>query len=227
MIDTHRVFAFPFRDENRKQDAYWRDVGTLDAYYEANMDLVAVDPLLNMYDERWPIRTYQPNLPPPKFVFAEDARRRPPRRRPSTASSARARSSPAARCERSILGPNVPRQQLRPGRGLDPVRRRRYRPARRGPPGDHRQGRAHSGRHADRLRPRARPRARLHRQRERRRGDRQGRRRRAFPGTRAPPAAEATPRTSSLSERHGLSCLVSVTGTDRSPSQGRFFRVPS
>jgi len=69
IIDTHRIFAFPFRDENRKQDAYWRDVGTLDAYYEANMDLVAIDPLLNMYDEHWPIRTYQPILPPPKFVF--------------------------------------------------------------------------------------------------------------------------------------------------------------
>jgi len=74
MIDTHRVFAYPFMDENRKQDAYWRDVGTLDAYYEANMDLVAVDPQLNMYDQRWPIRTYQPNLPPPKFVFAEEGR---------------------------------------------------------------------------------------------------------------------------------------------------------
>jgi glucose-1-phosphate adenylyltransferase len=69
IIDSHRVYAFPFRDENRKSDAYWRDVGTLDAYYEANMDLVAIDPLLNMYDWRWPIRTYQPNLPPPKFVF--------------------------------------------------------------------------------------------------------------------------------------------------------------
>ncbi len=71
IIDTHRVFAYPFTDENRKQDAYWRDVGTLDAYYEANMDLVSVDPLLNMYDRHWPIRTYQPNFPPPKFVFAE------------------------------------------------------------------------------------------------------------------------------------------------------------
>jgi glucose-1-phosphate adenylyltransferase len=71
IIDTHRVFAFPFRDENRKQQAYWRDVGTLDAYFAANMDLVAVDPLLNFYDERWPIRTYHPNFPPPKFVFAE------------------------------------------------------------------------------------------------------------------------------------------------------------
>ena len=46
-------------------------MGTLDAYFEANMDLISVDPLLNMYDERWPIRTHHPNYPPPKFVFAE------------------------------------------------------------------------------------------------------------------------------------------------------------
>lgn len=69
IIDTHRVFAFPFRDENRKTEAYWRDVGTLDAYYEANMDLISIDPQLNMYDDHWPIRTWQPNVPPPKFVF--------------------------------------------------------------------------------------------------------------------------------------------------------------
>ena len=72
IIDSHRVVAFPFRDENKKQQAYWRDVGTLDAYFAANMDLVAVDPLLNFYDEHWPIRTYHPNYPPPKFVFAEE-----------------------------------------------------------------------------------------------------------------------------------------------------------
>jgi glucose-1-phosphate adenylyltransferase len=72
LIGSQRVFAFPFMDENCKQDAYWRDVGTLDAYYAANMDLVSVDPLLNMYDRHWPIRTYQPNYPPPKFVFAEE-----------------------------------------------------------------------------------------------------------------------------------------------------------
>ena len=71
IIDSQRVFAFPFRDENLKAEAYWRDVGTLDAYYEANMDLVAVDPLLNVYDTSWPIRTFQPNLPAAKFVFAE------------------------------------------------------------------------------------------------------------------------------------------------------------
>lgn len=70
-IGTHRIVAHMFLDENRKTDAYWRDVGTLDAYYEANLDLVNVDPQLNMYDHVWPIRTFLPNLPPPKFVFAE------------------------------------------------------------------------------------------------------------------------------------------------------------
>jgi glucose-1-phosphate adenylyltransferase len=71
MIQTHRVFAYNFQDENKKQVQYWRDIGTLDAYYEANMDLVSVDPLLNLYDEAWPIRTYQGQFPPAKFVFAD------------------------------------------------------------------------------------------------------------------------------------------------------------
>lgn len=69
IINSHRVFAFPFKDQNGKTDAYWRDVGTLDAYYDANMDLVGIDPQLNLYDSHWPIRTQQPNLPPAKFVF--------------------------------------------------------------------------------------------------------------------------------------------------------------
>lgn len=73
MIQSHRVCAYPFRDENQKDEAYWRDVGTIDAYFEANMDLVSVDPQLNVYDRSWPIRTYLPSLPPPKFVFAERA----------------------------------------------------------------------------------------------------------------------------------------------------------
>lgn len=69
IIENSRVFAFPFRDENRKSQAYWRDVGTIDAYFEANMDLTRVDPMLNLYDQSWPIRTYTSTLPPPKFVF--------------------------------------------------------------------------------------------------------------------------------------------------------------
>ncbi len=71
VIDTHFVRAFPFRDKNTGSTSYWRDVGTLEAYYEANMDLIAVNPELNLYDSSWPIRTYQPNDPPPKFVFAD------------------------------------------------------------------------------------------------------------------------------------------------------------
>lgn len=72
MIGHHRVFAYNFRDENRKEVKYWRDIGTLDAYFEANMDLVAVDPLLNLYDQSWPIRTCQGQFPPAKFVFADE-----------------------------------------------------------------------------------------------------------------------------------------------------------
>jgi glucose-1-phosphate adenylyltransferase len=70
MLASHRVFAYPFVDENRKQSSYWRDVGTIDSYWEANMDLVSVDPLFNLYDINWPIRTYQEQYPPAKTVFA-------------------------------------------------------------------------------------------------------------------------------------------------------------
>ena len=70
VVQTQRVFAYPFRDRNVGADGspYWRDVGTIDAYYQANMDLVDVVPVLNLYDQSWPIRTLQPQLPPPKFV---------------------------------------------------------------------------------------------------------------------------------------------------------------
>jgi glucose-1-phosphate adenylyltransferase len=71
IIDQQRVYAYRFRDRNRKAVPYWRDVGTLDAYYQANMDLVEIDPVLNLYDREWPIRTFQPQLPPPKFVFSD------------------------------------------------------------------------------------------------------------------------------------------------------------
>ena len=72
IIDSSRVFAYPFVDEATSSPAYWRDVGTLDAYYEANMDLIHVEPSLNLYDPDWPIRTVQRNLPPPKFVFRSE-----------------------------------------------------------------------------------------------------------------------------------------------------------
>ncbi len=65
------VYAYKFEDENKKEAQYWRDVGTLDTYWEANMDLVSVDPQFNLYDQGWPLRTSLPTLPPAKFVFAE------------------------------------------------------------------------------------------------------------------------------------------------------------
>ena len=70
-----RVVAYDFRDINAKTVRYWRDVGTLDAYYEANMDLVDVVPEFNLYDQRWPIRTKATQQPPAKFVFAQEGRR--------------------------------------------------------------------------------------------------------------------------------------------------------
>ncbi|HPC29033.1 MAG TPA: glucose-1-phosphate adenylyltransferase, partial [bacterium] len=69
-IGKDRVFAFPFIDENKKETKYWRDIGTIEAYYEANMDLVNVEPVLNLYDSQWPIRTFQEQLPPVKTVFS-------------------------------------------------------------------------------------------------------------------------------------------------------------
>jgi len=74
-VSQYRVVGYDFRDPNQKGARYWRDVGTLDAYYDANMDLVAVTPEFNLYDERWPIRTHLVQQPPAKFVFAQEGRR--------------------------------------------------------------------------------------------------------------------------------------------------------
>jgi glucose-1-phosphate adenylyltransferase len=69
------AFAYRFYDENKKASKYWRDIGTLDAYFEANMDLCQVNPEFNLYDPEWPLHTYQPQAPPAKFVFAEEGNR--------------------------------------------------------------------------------------------------------------------------------------------------------
>jgi glucose-1-phosphate adenylyltransferase len=74
-IDSLQVFAYPFQDVKTRAQNYWRDVGTIDAYYEANLELVHVRPELNIYDEEWPIWTYQVQQPPAKFVLDEDGRR--------------------------------------------------------------------------------------------------------------------------------------------------------
>jgi glucose-1-phosphate adenylyltransferase len=79
LVKTHRVIAHHFQDSCVMHDGarehYWRDVGTIDAYWEANIDLTTVTPALNLYDESWPIWTDQPQSPPAKFVFDSDHRR--------------------------------------------------------------------------------------------------------------------------------------------------------
>ena len=75
VIDDYRVYAYPLRDPETNEQAYWRDVGTIDAFWEANMELAAVTPQLNLYDKVWPIFTHQLQVPPAKFVFDDVDRR--------------------------------------------------------------------------------------------------------------------------------------------------------
>jgi glucose-1-phosphate adenylyltransferase len=75
VINRLRVMAFPFKDPVAGKSAYWRDVGTIDALWQANLELIGVSPELNLYDSDWPIWTYQEQLPPAKFVFDDENRR--------------------------------------------------------------------------------------------------------------------------------------------------------
>ncbi len=75
VIARRRVTAFPFREDPGGRPAYWRDVGTLDSFWAANLELIDVTPELNLYDSHWPIWTYQDQVPPAKFVFDDDGRR--------------------------------------------------------------------------------------------------------------------------------------------------------
>jgi glucose-1-phosphate adenylyltransferase len=106
LVDTKRLYADPFVDENKKQTAYWRDIGTLDSYYEASMDLVAVEPVFNLYDKAWPLRTMAQQLPPAKTVFAQEE---PGGRLGIVLDSLLSGGAivSGGRVERSILGPEV------------------------------------------------------------------------------------------------------------------------
>jgi glucose-1-phosphate adenylyltransferase len=75
LIKKYRVHSYPFRNSHHGQAAYWRDVGTIDSFWQANLELIGVLPELNLYDEDWPIWTYQEQLPPAKFIFDDDDRR--------------------------------------------------------------------------------------------------------------------------------------------------------
>jgi glucose-1-phosphate adenylyltransferase len=74
ILGKYKMFAYNFVDENRKEALYWRDVGTLEAYFDANMDVASVSPIFNLYDNSWPIRTRARQYPPAKFVFGEPGR---------------------------------------------------------------------------------------------------------------------------------------------------------
>ncbi|WP_198262638.1 glucose-1-phosphate adenylyltransferase [sulfur-oxidizing endosymbiont of Gigantopelta aegis] len=75
VVDKYRAFAYSFNYKEEQSQTYWRDVGTLDAFWKANQELIGVSPELNLYDDIWPIWTYQEQLPPAKFVFDDDERR--------------------------------------------------------------------------------------------------------------------------------------------------------
>ena len=75
IIEKHNIFAFSFKDPDSENQPYWRDVGTIDSFWEANMELVAPEPQLDLYDKSWPIYTYQEQLPPAKFIFDNEQRR--------------------------------------------------------------------------------------------------------------------------------------------------------
>ena len=101
-----KIVAYNFRDENKKEAKYWRDIGTIDAYYEANMDLIQVDPVFNLYDRQWPIRTFQEQFPPAKTVFSgEEVTGRVGLALDSVISMGCIVSG--GRVQRSILSPNV------------------------------------------------------------------------------------------------------------------------
>jgi glucose-1-phosphate adenylyltransferase len=106
MLRQGGLFAYPFVDENKKSVLYWRDIGTLDAYYEASMDLVDVHPVFNLYDPNWPIRTFPRQLPPAKTVFAQEE---PGGRRGVALDSLVSGGViiSGGRVERSILSPHV------------------------------------------------------------------------------------------------------------------------
>ena len=131
------MFAYPFEDVRTSAQNYWRDVGTVDAFYEANLELVRVSPELNIYDEQWPIWTYQEQLPPAKFVFDDDG---PPRHGDRLDGLGRLHHLRLARVRNSLLFSQRARARLLADRALGDPAARAHRRALRDPPRDHRRG---------------------------------------------------------------------------------------
>ena len=142
LIERVPVYAYNFMTNRIQGDSevnlsYWRDVGTIDAYYEANMDLRDARPHLNLYNQRWPLRTAYYNQPPAKFVFDEDGRRGEALH--SVISEGCIVSGGTVR--NSVLGTFGLRAFVEPGRGLGRDGLQRDRPPRPRAPRDHRQER--------------------------------------------------------------------------------------
>ena len=149
IFTKYRVYAYNFIDENKVGAQYWRDVGTIEAYYEANMDLVSVSPIFNLYDKSWPLRTWQHQYPPVKTVFAD------PKRMGVGAGFHRRRRFDHFRRPRQSLGGGLRRahQQLQRGGKLHPVQPREHRTPRPHSQRHHRPSRHDSRAHRNRLRP--------------------------------------------------------------------------
>ncbi len=105
MLPEHRLFVYRFGMGKKKDADYWRDIGTIDAYWKANMDLASVSPIFNLYDKAWPIRTYEGQYPPAKTVFADEDKGRAGKALDSIICSGVIISG--GRVERSILSPGV------------------------------------------------------------------------------------------------------------------------
>ena len=167
-----RLYAYDFSDEPRPRGnedlaPYWRDVGTVDSYCDASMDLISVTPPLNLYNPQWPIKSHSPQLPPAKFVFADEVSQRIGLATDSIVAEGCIISG--GTIHRSILFPRVRINSFSDVEECDPDGRRRGRPPRAPPARDRRQGREDPAEDRDRLRPRGRPQA-LPRLRRRRRG---------------------------------------------------------
>jgi glucose-1-phosphate adenylyltransferase len=105
MYPNHRVFVYRFGMTGGKDADYWRDIGTIDAYYQANIDLASVSPVFSLYDRSWPIRTYEGQYPPAKTVFADEDKGRAGKALDSIICSGVIISG--GRVERSLLSPGV------------------------------------------------------------------------------------------------------------------------
>jgi glucose-1-phosphate adenylyltransferase len=163
-VDRYRVFAHNFAnscvgmENDTTKIPYWRDAGTIDAYWEANMELTKVTPELNLYDDDWPIWTHQEQLPPAKFVFDDDGRRG--MAVDSLVSGGDIISGATGAPFAAVFA--SPCAQLRADRGLGDPARCRYRPPRQAAPGGDGQALPDSRGHADRLRRRRADRKRFH-----------------------------------------------------------------